>query len=90
MTAPGQSGGVDEVEQRRREVERARSELSQSVEQLSQRAVATRESATDRIREVAVPVAIGVAGLLLARALRRRRRARPLLEVGPFVLLERR
>ena len=81
----------DEVERRRREVEQAREELARSVEQLSGKAVDTRNELREKIIERAVPVAVGVAGLLLARAIRRRRkRPRPLLEAGPFVLLERR
>jgi hypothetical protein len=88
MSAP-QAG--DEVERRRREVEQAREELARSVEQLSGKAVDTRNELQQKIVERAVPIAIGVAGLLLARAVRRRRRRpRPLLEAGPFVLLERR
>jgi NADPH-dependent 2,4-dienoyl-CoA reductase/sulfur reductase-like enzyme len=81
----------DEVERRRREVEQAREELARSVEQLSGKAVDTRNELREKIVERAVPIAVGVAGLLLARAIRRRRkRPRPLLEAGPFVLLERR
>lgn len=81
----------DEVERRRREVEQAREELARSVEQLSGKAVDTRDELRDKIIERAVPIAVGVAGLMLARAIRRRRRRpRPLLEAGPFVLLERR
>ena len=85
------SGTSDEVERRRREVEQAREELARSVEQLSGKAVDTRDELREKIIERAIPVAVGVAGLLLARAIRRRRkRPRPLLEAGPFVLLERR
>lgn len=81
----------DEVERRRREVEQAREELARSVEQLSGKAVDTRDELRDRIIERAVPIAVGVAGLMLVRAIRRRRRRpRPLVEAGPFVLLERR
>jgi hypothetical protein len=81
----------DEVERRRREVEQAREELARSVEQLSGKAVDTRDEWREKIVQRAVPVAVGVAGLLLARAVRRRRRRpRPLIEAGPFVLLERR
>jgi NADPH-dependent 2,4-dienoyl-CoA reductase/sulfur reductase-like enzyme len=82
---------VDEVERRRREVEAARDDLARSVEQLSGKAVDTRDELRQKIVERALPIAVGVAGLLLARAIRRRRkRPRPLIEAGPFVLLERR
>lgn len=88
MTAPD---AVDEVERRRREVEQAREDLARSVEQLSGKAVDARDEMRERLIERAVPIAVGVAGLLIARAVRRRRRRpRPLLEAGPFVLLERR
>jgi NADPH-dependent 2,4-dienoyl-CoA reductase/sulfur reductase-like enzyme len=81
----------DDVERRRRDVEQAREDLARSVEQLSGKAVDTRDELREKIIERAVPIAVGVAGLLLARAIRRRRRRpRPLLEAGPFVLLERR
>jgi hypothetical protein len=81
----------DEVERRRREVEQAREELARSVEQLSGKAVDTRDEWREKIVQSAIPVAVGVAGLLLARAVRRRRkRPRALIEAGPFVLLERR
>jgi hypothetical protein len=83
---------ADELEERRREVERARAELARSVDELSGRALDTPNRVVSTLRENAVPIAIGVAGVLLAGALRRRRRrrSRPLLEAGPFVLLERR
>jgi hypothetical protein len=82
---------TDEVERRRREVEQAREELARSVDQLSGKAVETRNELRETLVERAVPIAVGVAGLLLVRAVRRRRRRpRPLLEAGPFVLLERR
>ena len=82
---------VDEVERRRREVEAAREDLARSVDQLSGKAIETRNELREMLVERAVPIAIGVAGLLLANAIRRRRkRARPLIEAGPFVLLERR
>lgn len=88
MSTPDTS---DEVERRRREVEQRREELARSVEQLSGKAVDTRDELRDKIVERAVPIAVGVAGLLLVRAMRRRRkRPRPLIEAGPFVLLERR
>jgi hypothetical protein len=81
----------DQLEQRRREVERARANLVQSVDELSGKALDTPNQIVGKLRENAVPIAMGVAGLLLASALRpRRRRARPVLEAGPFVLLERR
>ena len=81
---------VDEVERRRREVEAARDDLARSVDQLSGKAVETRNELREKLVERAVPIAVGVAGLLLANALRRRRkRPRPLIEAGPFVLLER-
>jgi hypothetical protein len=82
---------VDEVERRRREVEAARDDLARSVEQLSGKAIDTRNEFREKLVERAVPIAIGVAGLLVANALRRRRkRPKALLEAGPFVLLERR
>ena len=85
------SDSVDEVERRRREVEAARDDLARSVDQLSGKAIDTRNELREKIVERAVPIAVGVAGLLLVNALRRRRkRPRPLLEAGPFVLLERR
>ena len=85
------SDSVDEVERRRREVEAAREDLAKSVEQLSGKAVETRNELREKLVERAVPIAVGVAGLLLANALRRRRkRPRAVLEAGPFVLLERR
>ena len=85
------SDSVDEVERRRREVEAARDDLARSVEQLSGKAVETRDELRDKIVQRAVPIAVGVAGLLLVNAMRRRRkRPKALLEAGPFVLLERR
>ena len=88
MSSPETS---DEVERRRREVEQAREELAASVDALSGKAVETRDDLRAKIVERAVPIALGVTGLLLANALRRRRkRPRPVLEAGPFVLLERR
>jgi hypothetical protein len=82
---------VDEVERRRREVEAAREDLARSVDQLSGKAVETRNELREKIVERAVPIAIGVAGLLVVSAIRRRRRRpKALLEAGPFVLLERR
>ena len=85
------SDSVDEVERRRREVEAAREDLAKSVEQLSGKAVDTRNELREKFVERAVPIAVGVAGLLLANALRRRRkRPKAVLEAGPFVLLERR
>jgi hypothetical protein len=82
---------ADEVERRRREVEAARADLARSVDQLSGKAVDTRNEVREKLVERAVPIAVGVAGLLLANAIRRRRRRpKPLLEVGPLVLLERR
>ena len=88
MSAPETS---DEVERRRREVEQAREDLARSVDELSGKAVETRDDMREMLMERAVPIAVGVAGLLLVNALRRRRkRPRPLLEAGPFVLLERR
>jgi hypothetical protein len=84
---------TDELEQRRREVEQARADLARSVDELSVRALDTPNQIVGKLRENAVPIAVGVAGLVLAGALRRRRRrrrSRPLLEAGPFVLLERR
>lgn len=85
------SDSVDDLERRRREVEVAREDLARSVDQLSGKAVDTRNELREKLVERAVPIAVGVAGLLLANAIRRRRkRPRPLLEAGPFVLLERR
>ena len=85
------SDSVDELERRRREVEAAREDLARSVDQLSGKAIDTRNEFREKLVERAVPIAVGVAGLLLANTLRRRRkRPRPLLEAGPFVLLERR
>ena len=82
---------VDDVERRRREVEAAREDLARSVDQLSGKAIETRNEVREMLVERAVPIAVGVAGLLLANAIRRRRKRRkPLLEAGPFVLLERR
>ncbi len=82
---------TDDLERRRREVEQAREDLARSVDQLSGKAVDTRNEVREMLVERAVPIAIGVAGLLVVNALRRRRkRPRPLLEAGPFVLLERR
>lgn len=81
----------DEVERRRREVEQAREDLARSVDELSGKAVDTRNELREKLVERAIPIAVGVAGLLVVNALRRRRkRPRPLLEAGPFVLLERR
>jgi hypothetical protein len=85
------SDSVDDLERRRREVEAARDDLARSVDQLSGKAVETRNELREMLIERAVPIAVGVAGLLLANAIRRRRkRPRALLEAGPFVLLERR
>jgi hypothetical protein len=85
------SDSVDEVERRRREVEAAREDLAKSVDQLSGKAVETRNELREMLVERAVPIAVGVAGLLLVNALRRRRkRPKALLEAGPFLLLERR
>jgi uncharacterized protein (TIGR03382 family) len=67
---------VDEVERRRRDVEAAREELARSVDQLSGKAIATRNDLRDRLVEHAVPIAVGVAGLIVVGALRRRRRRR--------------
>lgn len=88
MSAPETS---DELARRRREVEQARADLARSVDALSGKAVDTRNELREKLVERAVPIAIGVAGVLIAGAIRRRRRRpRPLLEAGPFVLLERR
>jgi hypothetical protein len=82
---------ADELQERRREVERAREELARSVDELSGRAMDTPNRIVGTLRERAVPIAVGVAGVVVLSALRRRRRRpRPLLEAGPFVLLERR
>ena len=82
---------TDELEQRRIEVERAREDLARSDDALTGRALDTPNQIVGKLRERAVPIAVGVAGLVLASAVRRRRRRpRPLLEAGPFVLLERR
>ena len=85
------SDSVDEVERRRREVEAARDDLAKSVDQLSGKAVETRNELREKLVERAVPIAVGVGVVLLANALRRRRkRPKALFEAGPFVLLERR
>jgi hypothetical protein len=82
---------VGDVERRRREVEAAREDLARSVDRLSGKAVETRNELREKIVERAVPIAVGVGVVLLANALRRRRRRpKALLEAGPFVLLERR
>ena len=82
---------ADELQERRREVERAREELARSVDELSGRALDTPNRIVGTLRERAVPIAVGVAGVVILGALRRRRkRPRSLLEAGPFVLLERR
>jgi hypothetical protein len=82
---------VDPLEQRRREVEAARVDLARSVDQLSGKAIDTRNELREKLVEKAVPIAVGVAGLLIVGAIRRRRRRpKALLEAGPFVLLERR
>ena len=82
---------ADELQERRRKVERAREDLARSVDELSGRALDTPNRIVGTLRERAVPIAVGVAGVVVLGALRRRRkRARPLLEAGPFVLLERR
>lgn len=83
------AGAGDALEQRRREVEQAREDLTRSIDQLSNKAITTRDDTFERVKQAAVPVAIGVAGFLVARALRRRRRRRPVLEIGPFVLSQR-
>jgi hypothetical protein len=89
MTASG-SPAPDSLEARRREVEAARTELAQSLDQLGQHAIERREQTIDRVREYAVPVAIAAGAFLVARTLRRRRKRRPILEIGPFSLSERR
>jgi hypothetical protein len=82
---------VDEVERRRREVEAAREDLARSVDRLSGKAIETRNELREKLVQRAVPIAVGVAGLLVVGAIRRRRRRpRPLLEAGPFALFERR
>jgi len=79
----------DALEQRRREVEQAREELSRSIDQLGTRAIEKRDDTFERVKQAAVPIAIGVAGFVVARALVRRRRRKPILEIGPFVLRQR-
>jgi hypothetical protein len=79
----------DALDQRRREVEQAREELTRSIDQLGNKAIATRDDTFERVKQAAVPIAIGVAGFVVARALVRRRRRRPILEIGPFVLRQR-
>ena len=79
----------DALDQRRREVEQAREELSRSIDQLGNKAISTRDDTFERVKQAAVPIAIGVAGFVVARALARRRRRRPILEIGPFVLRQR-
>ena len=82
---------ADELQERRREVERAREDLARSVDELSGKALDTPNQIIGKLRDNAVPIAVGVAGVVVMGVLRRRRRrARPLLEAGPFVLLERR
>jgi hypothetical protein len=82
---------VDDLERRRREVEAAREDLARSVDQLSGKAIETRNELREKLVERAVPIAIGVAGLLVVSAIRRRRRRpKALLEAGPFALFERR
>jgi NADPH-dependent 2,4-dienoyl-CoA reductase/sulfur reductase-like enzyme len=84
---------ADELQERRRVVEQARADLARSVDELSGKALDTPNQLVTKLRENAVPIAAGVAGLLVVAALRRRgrrRRNRPLIEAGPFVLLERR
>ncbi len=82
---------TDELERRRREVEQAREELARSVDELHGRALDTPTRIATTLRERAVPIAVGVAGVVLVSAKRRRRRRRrPLLEAGPFALFERR
>ncbi len=89
MTASGPPA-PDSLEARRREVEAARADLSASLDQLGQHAVVKREQTFDRVKEYAVPVAIAAGAFLVARTLRRRRRRRPIVEIGPFSLSERR
>jgi hypothetical protein len=76
----------DALEQRRREVEQARDDLTRSIDQLGTKAMATRDDTFARVKQAAVPIAIGVAGFVVARALVRRRRRKPILEIGPFTL----
>jgi hypothetical protein len=76
----------DALDQRRREVEQAREELTRSIDQLGNKAIATRDDTFERVKQAAVPIAIGVAGFVVARALVRRRRRKPILEIGPFSL----
>jgi hypothetical protein len=79
----------DALDQRRREVEQAREELTRSIDPLGNKAIATRDDTFERVKQAAVPIAIGVAGFVVARALVRRRRRKPILEIGPFVLRQR-
>jgi hypothetical protein len=76
----------DALEQRRREVEQAREDLNRSIDQLGTKAMATRDDTFERVKQAAVPIAIGVVGFVVARALVRRRRRKPILEIGPFTL----
>jgi uncharacterized membrane protein YoaK (UPF0700 family) len=76
----------DALEQRRREVEQARDDLTRSIDQLGTKAMATRDDTFERVKQAAVPIAIGVVGFVVARALVRRRRRKPILEIGPFTL----
>jgi uncharacterized membrane protein YoaK (UPF0700 family) len=76
----------DALEQRRREVEQARDDLTRSIDQLGTKAMATRDDTFERVKQAAVPIAVGVAGFVVARALVRRRRRKPILEIGPFTL----
>jgi hypothetical protein len=89
MTASSGSPTPDSLEARRREVEAARDELAQSLDQLGKAAIDKREQTIDRVREYAVPVAIAAGAFLVARTLRRRRKARPILEIGPFSIRQR-
>jgi len=68
------SAGGDPIAEQRARVEEAREELVRSVDALGGRAIATRDEVRRRVVQVAVPAAAAVVGLVLVRALRRRRR----------------
>lgn len=68
------SAADDQVARQRTRVEEARAELVASVDALGGRAVATRDEVRRRVVQVAVPAAAVVVGVVLVRAVLRRRR----------------
>ena len=68
------SAAGDPIADRRARVEQARAELVASVDQLSGRALATRDQVRRQAVRVAVPAAAAVVGLVLVRAVLKRRR----------------